>query len=61
MKHDKTVPMNFRIGRKIKGLLELAADRDHRSMTNMLEVLILEYCKKHGITDEINADERNRT
>ena len=34
---------------EMKELLRLAAEREHRTLSNMLEVLVLEYCNQHGL------------
>ena len=48
---EKTVSMSFRVTPHVKALLEAAAKRENRSLTNMLEVLLLEYSKTHGLRD----------
>ncbi|WP_373366343.1 hypothetical protein [Burkholderia pseudomallei] len=35
---------------KTKELLRRAAGAERRTLSNMLEVLILEYCDRHGIS-----------
>jgi uncharacterized protein (DUF1778 family) len=50
MTKEKTVSVNFRLHPELRELLQLAADLERRSMTNMLEVLILDYCKRQHIT-----------
>lgn len=37
-------------------MLEAAAYKERRSLTNMLEFLVEDYCQKHGISDEPEAD-----
>lgn len=49
MPADKTVPMSFRFTPKFKTLLEAAAARENRSLTNTLETLLFAYCQQHGI------------
>ena len=51
---SKTATLTLRVDPQVKELLTTAADADRRSLSNMLEVIVLEYCKQHGIT----ADER---
>ncbi|WP_240619820.1 hypothetical protein [Cupriavidus neocaledonicus] len=34
---------------RTKDLLRRAAESEHRTLSNMLEVLILEYCERHRI------------
>ena len=46
----KTTTLTFRIEPELKEALRTAADREHRSIANMIEVLIRDYCGRHGIT-----------
>jgi hypothetical protein len=39
----------MRISPQIKAAVEVAAERDHRSVTNLIEVLILNHCKAMNI------------
>ncbi len=41
----KTAVMTLRVDPQVKAAAELAAERDHRSLTSFIEVLILKYCK----------------
>lgn len=50
MNERKTESINLRMSPGMKKLLRLAAGREHRTLSNMLEMLILDYCKKNGIT-----------
>jgi len=45
----KTTTLTFRIEPGLKEALRTAAKREHRSIANMVEVLILDYCKRNGI------------
>ena len=40
----------LRVSEEVRDLLRLAADKEHRSMANMVEVLILRYCETNGIS-----------
>ena len=42
-------PVSFRFAPEVKALLEKAAAASHRSQANLLEHLLIEYCKKEGI------------
>lgn len=44
-----------------KALLRAAAERDHRTLSNLLELLILEHCQKHGIEVPPDANEPPRS
>lgn len=45
----KTDAINLRMSPSTKELLRLAAEREHRTLSNMLEVLILEHASKVGL------------
>ncbi len=45
----KTTTLTFRIEPGLKGALRTAAAREHRSIANMVEVLIRDYCGRNGI------------
>ena len=46
----KTTTLTFRIEPGLKEALRSAADREHRSIANMIEVLIRDYCGRNDIT-----------
>jgi predicted HicB family RNase H-like nuclease len=48
----KTATMTLRVEPAIKAAAELAAQRDRRSLTSLVEVLILNHCKGLNITIE---------
>lgn len=50
MTAEKTVSVSFRVSPKFKALLEVAAARENRSLTNMLETLVFAHCEQHGIS-----------
>lgn len=45
----KTTTLTFRIEPGLKEALRTAAVREHRSIANMVEVLIRDYCERNGI------------
>lgn len=49
MAGEKNISMSFRVSPQFKALLEAAAAREHRSLTNMLETLLFTHCDKHGV------------
>lgn len=49
MKLPKDETLSIRTSADIKQLLRMAAEREHRSTTSMIEALILEYAKEHGL------------
>jgi len=48
-RRTKTAVMTLRVDPKVKAAAELAAERDHRSLTSLIEVLILNHCKSLNI------------
>jgi len=50
MTAEKTISMSFRVSPRLKAMLEVAAARENRSLTNMLETLILAHCEQHRLT-----------
>lgn len=49
MATGKTATLTFRIEPTLKEALRTAATREHRSIANMVEVLIRDYCGQNGI------------
>jgi hypothetical protein len=45
----KNATLTLRIETALKEALKTAADAEHRSIANMVEVLIRDYCKREGI------------
>lgn len=45
----KTTTLTFRIESGLKEALRAAAAREHRSIANMVEVMIREYCGRVGV------------
>jgi len=52
MATTKTATVTFRIDPAVKEALRTAATREHRSIANMVEVLIRDYCERNGIAIE---------
>jgi hypothetical protein len=50
MRPPKNETLSIRTSAEIKLLLRLAAEREHRSISSMLEVLIREHASKIGLT-----------
>ena len=46
----KTAVLNIRIDPDIKEAIRVAADRERRSVANMVEMLILKHCEEVGIS-----------
>ncbi len=49
MPTGKTSTLTFRIAPALKEALRTAAVREHRSIANMVEVMIRDYCKRNDI------------
>jgi len=49
MATTKTATLTFRIDPGLKEALRNAAHQEHRSIANMVEVLIRDYCARRGI------------
>ncbi len=50
MANTKTATLTFRIDPGLKEALRAAANLEHRSIANMVEVLIRDHCERNGIT-----------
>lgn len=61
----KTATLTFRIDPGLKEALRIAADQEHRSIANMVEVLIRDHCEQRGIaippSEEIKNNHGART
>lgn len=60
---SKRIPVSFRVTPQFKRALELAAQREQRSQTNLVEKLLFDFCRKSGIdVDAVlpRADTRKR-
>lgn len=49
MANVKTATLSFRIKPGLKEALRAAAEQEHRSIANMIEVMILQYCGRNGV------------
>lgn len=56
MAASKTTTLTFRIDPEFKEALRNAARLEHRSIANMVEVMIRDYCEQRGI-DTSPSDE----
>jgi hypothetical protein len=52
MTAERTVSLSFRVSPRFARLLETAAALDHRSKTNLIETLVLQFCQAKGIDPE---------
>ena len=49
MAAEKTSTLTIRVAPGLKEALRRAADREHRSLANMVEVMVRAYCGQHGV------------
>ncbi|SEB52281.1 hypothetical protein SAMN05445871_0439 [Paraburkholderia caballeronis] len=59
MRPEKTVGLTFRVTPQTKRMLEAAAIHEHRSLTNMFEILVEDYCRRQGIGTEHHTNPNN--
>ena len=63
MPATKTATLNLRINPGLKEAVRIAAKRDHRSIANMIELLIRQHCEQVGIAipeqQELFGDDNN--
>ncbi|WP_431274337.1 hypothetical protein ACQ858_20210 [Variovorax ureilyticus] len=59
MSTSKTATLTFRIDPGLKEALRMAADQEHRSIANMIEVLIRNYCEQRGIAIPLSEEIKN--
>lgn len=59
MATTKTATLTFRIDPSLKEALRVAAHLEHRSIANMIEVLIRDHCEQRGIVIPISKDIEN--
>lgn len=50
MPNGKTEVVSVRVEPRIKAALQSAADKELRSLANMIEVMVLNYCKNNNIS-----------
>ncbi|MBL0730626.1 DUF1778 domain-containing protein [Piscinibacter sp. HJYY11] len=55
MAASKTATLTLRIEPEIKQALQRAAEMEHRSIANMVEVLIREHCRVKGIAPGVTS------
>jgi hypothetical protein len=62
MAKTKISTLNLRINPSIKAAVREAAAREHRSVANMVEVLIRRHCDQTGITipEQLDRSARNK-
>ena len=60
MPKTKVSTLNLRVSPSIKAAVREAAAREHRSVANMVEMLIRRHCDSSGITIPEQLDKRPR-
>jgi hypothetical protein len=60
MTGSKTATLTLRIDPGCKDALRIAADTEHRSLANMVEILIRTYCEQKGIEIPSSNQARKR-
>ncbi len=50
MNERKTTAINLRMSPEVKELLRQAAAKEHRTLSNMLEYLVLRHCEQTGLS-----------
>ena len=61
MSATKSTTLTLRIDPDLKEALRNAADQQHRSVTNMVEVLIRDYCQQQRISIGVAASSNQST
>lgn len=57
----KTETVNLRLSPRMKELLRIVAEREHRTLSNMIEALVLDYCESKGIPVDHGETPASRT
>lgn len=52
MSRLKTSTLNLRIDPVLKAAAEKAAEADNRSVTSLIEKLLVDHCRRHGFIKE---------
>ena len=61
MPAEKTISVSYRVTPEFKELLELAAAREKRSRTNLLEWLLAEHCRGTGLMPGPSTEARSKS
>lgn len=57
----RTETLNLRVTSELKELVRLAADREHRSISNLIEVLVRDYCAKNDVKVDSGAAKASKS
>ena len=55
MATTKTTTLTFRVEPMLKDAVRTAAELEHRSIANMIEIMIRDYCGKAGVPIQATA------
>lgn len=55
MATNKSETVSVRVEPWIKSALQTAADSEMRSLANMVEVMVVAYCRQHGYLIEVTS------
>lgn len=61
MRSTKDETLSIRTSAEIKQLVRQAAEREHRSIASMIEVLVLAYAQQHGLSYSSQTAKPTRT
>lgn len=61
MATTKTTTLTFRIEPGLKEAVRAAAEQEHRSIANMVEVMIRDYCGRNGVTIAEQGGSKTKT
>ncbi len=53
----KTLATSMKLSPRIRAAWEAAARAQHRTLSNMFEIMVLDYCKRHRIAISKEANE----
>ncbi|WP_400189908.1 hypothetical protein [Massilia orientalis] len=60
MSRLKDETLSIRTSAEIKQLIRSAAERERRSVASMIEILVLEYARAHGLKTNCQRDESDK-
>ena len=60
MTTTKTATLTFRIEPGLKDAVRAAAELEHRSIANMIEIMIRDYCRRAGVEITESSELVNR-
>ncbi|MGG5149175.1 hypothetical protein [Alcaligenes aquatilis] len=56
----KDETLSIRTSAEIKQLLRLAAERERRSVASMIEILVVDYAREHGLAPDRASDDLDK-